>query len=1150
MANNDLASIYQKKTDIQHILDAPDTYIGQVDEDNIKNWILKDNKMEYINYNIVPGLYKCFDEGIVNARDHWLRLLMKKKNREKNIQLLKYIHINVNKEDGVISMKNGGNGIDIVKHPEYNIWIPEMIFGHLRTSTNYNKNEKKLVGGKNGFGFKLVLIYSEWGYIETVDHVRKLKYTQKFGESLSKIHEPIITKYTGEPYTLVKWKPLYNRFGMDNLTDDMYNLFKKRTYDICAVTDKTVGVYFNDKKILTQTFVDYINLYIGHEDKGYKRIYVKHSDRWEYCICMSPKDEFTQVSFVNGVYTSKGGKHVDYLVNMMTKKMIAYILKKKKVEVKQISIKEQIMIFVNCVIENPSFDSQTKDYMNTPISKFGSKCDISDKDIDKLAKMGIMDNALAINELKEKKIAKKNEICRGSILRGVPKLMDAGYAGTKRSGECTLILCEGDSAKAGIVSGLSKEDRKYIGVFPLRGKLRNVHGLTIKNISNNVEINNIKKILGLSIGKKYTSLDELLSKTRYGKVCFMTDQDLDGSHIKGLCVNLFNVQWPELIKFDNVLCFMNTPIIKAKRGQNEICFYNDREYDIWKNDNNNGNGWSIKYYKGLGTSTSKEFKEYFKNKKMIYFKYNNASCSSSLDKVFNKSRADDRKLWLSNYNKECVLDTNNESISYKDFIDKEFIHFSKYDCERSIPNLIDGFKTSTRKILYGCFKRKLTKEVKVAQLSGYISEHSGYHHGEASLNNAIIGMAQEYLGSNNISMLIPNGQFGTRLSGGKDHASERYIYTYLNNITRYIFPEYDDKIYNYINDDGYMVEPEYYLPIIPMILVNGGKGIGTGFSYEGLQYNVIKIIDYLINKINKSNKVIDITPYYEGYKGTINKLSDTKFIFRGKYKCIGYNKISVTELPIGMWTDTFKELLESLMDKSKDKNGNKKVPIIKKYIDSCTDTLIDFTIVFNGNNLTNLISKKYDNGITGLDKTLKLYTTKSTTNMYLFNHKQQLKKYKTIYDIIDAYYPVRLNGYKLRKEYLIKEYERIVIKLTNKAKFIKEQCDNIIDLRRKKKAVIINLLKSRNYDIIDNDEEYKYLTKMPIDSVIEENINKLLKEKDDNMKHLNDIKVKTLENMWLDELNILKNKYSIYLEEREERATGIKNRKKKKKNRR
>ena len=418
-------------------------------------------------------------------------------------------------------------------------------------------------------------------------------------------------------------------------------------------------------------------------------------------------------------------------------------------------------------------------------------------------------------------------------------------------------------------------------------------------------------------------INELVkSKLRYSKLLFMTDQDLDGSHIKGLGINMIDSEWNSLIEIPEFIGYMNTPILKASKGKEVIEFYNNGEYEIWKDrEDVDVSKWSIKYYKGLGTSTSKEFKEYFAKKKIVNF-VNSESCKESIDMVFNKKRANDRKLWLENYDRNAYLNTSKDDVSFEEFINNDLIHFSKYDNDRSIPNLCDGLKISLRKILYSAFKKKLNSEIKVAQFSGYVSEHSGYHHGEASLNGAIIGLAQDYVGSNNINLFTPKGQFGTRLLGGKDAASERYIFTHLNLLTRLIYPEIDDALLNYLDDDGTLVEPIYYVPIIPMILVNGTKGIGTGFSTDIMCYNPLQIISYLEaklkNKVNKSEFNI-IEPYYRGFKGKIYAVDDNrkKYIIKGVYEIIGKDKIKITELPIGTWTQDYKEFLESLINDNK-----------------------------------------------------------------------------------------------------------------------------------------------------------------------------------------------------------------------------------------
>ena len=1146
--NEELSQKYQQKTDKEHILANPDTYIGSVEEVDTDQWILDEATQKIVLKNIryVPGLYKLFDEGIVNCRDHVVRMLQAVANKQANAIPVSYIDIDI-QEDGTIVMINDGNGIDVAMHPEYNIWIPELIFGHLRTSTNYDKSEKKIVGGKNGFGFKLVLIWSTCGSIETIDHVRGLKYVQTFSNNLDVIGKPSITKCKNKPYTKITFKPDYQRLGIAGLSLDMIGLLKKRVHDIAAVTDKTLKVKYNTTAVPVKNFPQYVDMYLGPKEDNPRAYELADNGRWEYSVGLSAEHEFQQVSFVNGINTSKGGKHVEYILNQITRKLSAFIEKKKKIVVNANTIKEQLILFLRCDIENPAFDSQTKDFMNTPSTKFGSSCVVSDKFIEKLAKMGVMDAACALTEVKENKAAKKTDGIKSKHIRGIPKLIDANWAGTDKSRQCIIIFCEGDSAKAGIVSGLSSEDRNIFGVYPMKGKIMNVRGETTKKITDNKEITEIKKILGLESGKNYKDIEDVYKSLRYGKVLFMTDQDLDGSHIKGLGIKLFQSVWPSLATIPGFIGFMNTPILKARKGAKELVFYNNGEYEAWLEASNNQDmSWNIKYYKGLGTSTGKEFREYFEKKKIVGFQHTGAESDDAIDMVFNKKRADDRKDWLGEYDRGSYLDTAEENVSYTDFINKELIHFSKYDCDRSIPNLMDGLKISLRKILYSAFKKNLHSEIKVAQFTGYVSEHSGYHHGEASLNAAIVGMAQNFVGSNNINLLIPSGQFGTRLQGGKDSASERYIFTFLNNITRSIFPAVDDNILKYLDDDGQIVEPLFYAPIIPMVLVNGTKGIGTGFSTDIMCYNPLNIIDYLKAKLLnnlEATSCADFVPYYEGFQGTISRISESsagssKYLIKGKYETIGVDKIRVTELPVGLWTDDFKAHLESLTETS-DASGKKVVPIIKDFDDMCKDTSVDFTIQLNKGVLAELSSAATDHGCNALEKTLKLYTTGSSSNMHLFDANDKLKKYANVADIIDDYYTTRLELYGTRKAYLVKAISQEVSLLSNKAKYIKEVINDTIDLRKKTKDQVHEMLLKKGYDQLGKDADFKYLTKMAMDSVTEENVARLLKEHGDKVAELEKIQLTTIQTMWLTELETLRSEYIQYTEERQRLMSGV-----------
>jgi DNA topoisomerase-2 len=899
----------------------------------------------------------------------------------------------------------------------------------------------------------------------------------------------------------------------------------------------------------------YIGAKGGSGSEGVKRIYENPDPRWEYVVCLTTTDEFAHISFVNGIYTPRGGKHVEYITNQIVRKLAELIKKKKKVDVKPNTIKEQLMLFLRCDIENPSFSSQTKDELGTAVANFGSSCKVSDEFIEKLAKLGVMDAACALTEVKDTKAAKKTDGAKTRTIRGIPKLVDANYAGSPdKSAQCTIILCEGDSAKAGIISGLSKEDRNYIGVYPMKGKLFNVHGESTKRISENREIAEIKQILGLETGKTYTPAD-VATRLRYGKVLFMTDQDLDGAHIQGLGINLFQTEWPSLAKIPGFIGFMNTPILKARRGAQEVLFYNDGEFNAWKKQFPGEvvpSGWATKYYKGLGTSTGKEFKEYFEHKKMVAFIHTGKESDDHLDMAFNKKRADDRKEWLANYSREAFLDTSKPEIPYEEFIDRGLIHFSIYDNERSIPNLMDGLKISLRKILYAAFKKGgLKTEIKVAQFSGYVSEHSGYHHGEASLNAAIVGMAQNFVGSNNINLFEPNGQFGGRLQGGKDSASERYIFTQLNRLTRLIFRQEDDAVLSYINDDGQMVEPIYYAPAIPMILVNGSKGIGTGFSTDVMPHNPLQIIAYIRAMLREATEqaasVSDrpiIEPYFKGFKGIVKNISSEaqqpKYLIKGAYEIVADRKVRITELPIGTWTDDYKEFLEKLMevpaassssssaaDKA-DKGGG--VPVLKEYTDMSTDTVVDITVTFHPSyphtpKDLQAVVVDAEAGTNKLEKLLGLFTTQSTTNMNLFDAHEKLRKYANIYDIIEDYYTERLALYAKRKAAMLAQMGNELRVLTNRARYIQEVLDDKLELRRQTKDAIFAKMVAHGYEHIEGDTEFKYLLKMPMDSVTDENVKHLLSERDTKRAQHQRLTDTTIQALWTNDLDELEAEY-------------------------
>ena len=1114
---------YKKKELSQQILDEPDTYVGGTDmiEDILP--VFKNDTIVVENTKYIPAIIKLYDEILVNARDQKVRL---DESKEKNIIGVNNIKVNFDNEKQMWSIYNDGNGIDIAEHPSEKdesgkpIWIPGLILGELLTSKNYNK-KGKTTGGKNGFGAKLVNLFSTWFQVETVDHIRGLKYIQEFKDNMSIKGKPKITKVKGKPYTKISWIVDFNKFGLKKYNDDMINMMIRRIYDISGTTDKSLNLFYNNVKLKTKSFNKYIELYTADNNIVCEKI---HS-RWEIGITVSKTDKFEQYSFVNGIYTQKGGKHVDMIVKMITSKIAEHIKKKNKKEIPENYIKNYLKIFVNSVIEDPSFDSQSKERLITPMSKFGSKPEIDNKFIKKIVdNLDIVDKVLSFADFKLNKEAKKNDGQKVNRIRNIPKLDDANNAGTKKSNECTLILTEGDSAKTMAISGLSIIGRDNYGVFPLKGKVLNVKDASQKQIMNNSEITNLIKILGLVQGKEYKNTNSL----RYGKVMILADQDHDGSHIKGLVLNVFHTLWPSLLKSGYVNSML-TPIIKVNKGGKVNTFYNLTDYEDWKSKTDDYKKYNTKYYKGLGTSTALESKDYFKNMKMNDYTWTENS-EDSMNLAFKKDSSDLRKEWLYKYDKNNIINGKDKSVSIEKFVDNELIHFSNSDTLRSIGSICDGLKPSQRKIIYCAFKRKLYSEIRVAQLAGYVSENAAYHHGEASLQSTIIGLAQNFVGSNNINLLKPNGQFGTRIMGGHDSASPRYIHTELNPIVDFIFPQSDFELLTYNDDDGIIVEPEYYVPIIPMVLINGMKGIGTGFSTTIPQYKPNDIITNIVNKCNKK-PYQSIHPWYEGFKGTIERIDDNMYITKGKYNILSKNVLVITELPIGKWTQNYKEFLEGLIyDKTK-----KQKFYILDYIDHSTDNSVRFEIRVEPEVLLNIkcnIEKHTDT----IEDLFKLSSTLSLKNIHLYDSNGTIKRYKNIYDIFDEYYHTRYNLYIKRKEYLLSQL-KYKLDLNNiKMKFITDVIENNIVVFRQKRQIIIERLKELEYPLnIDkcfdrkyNNEKcntgYNYLIQIPLYHLSEEKINELnceIKRYQNEYDVLND---KTIENIWLDELNLLKEK--------------------------
>ncbi len=1588
------AEKYDKKTPREHVLIRPDTYIGDIEPTSEDIWIysVDDKCMVKQKISYTPGFLKVFDELLVNARDASI-----------NDSTCDTIKVEYNVEEGFISVWNNGDiGIPVEEHPTHKILVPSMIFGELLTSSNYNDDEERTTGGRNGYGSKLCNIFATKFIVEVDDAKRSKRFRQEWSDNMLNVGKPEVTKLPVKTKSSVKvtFYPDFKRFGIENLKNDHEKLFYRRSIDIAGTSNNKLKVFFNEQKIDVSNFKSYIEMYYNTDSELY---YDNSNERWTIGVLYKPDSGGEVVSFVNSINTYRGGTHCTHVMDNIIKSLINDYIKKKDKDIKVTPalLKENLIFFINSIIINPAFSSQTKDTLTSKIDKFGSKYEPTPVFMKKLAKSGIVEQVIELAKFKENAGLKKTDGKKQVKISGIPKLEDANKAGTKDSNKCTLILTEGDSAKATAMAGLAIVGRDYWGVFPLKGKLLNVREASVKKLLTNEEITNLKLIIGLKQGEDYTK-DEKFNTLRYGHVLLLTDQDsvtgdtplllknnkglleirtiddlsncwskfdtkevahtnfqiwtdngwtnikqiirhkvakkiyrvltdtgvvdvtedhslidknnkeiapincklgdkllhsfpklfettynydeitkmdiydiqkiasqlkiqyinlkprtkllneinsilkneniitntsfniineeayvmglfwadgscgiynwdytemdntinktnfswyicninidllneslailskiypdndfkiikcnindnphtsekyiynlilnggekskeiiekyrnmfydnnnkkkipveilnshktireefyrgyyngyecqisknshqcnffdidskigahgmyllcksigydvyinlnptkpnvytltitkdehqtetdtikqiidlgtteqyvydletenhhfqagigrlivhnTDGTHIKGLFINMLHTLWPSLIKRENFVQSLNTPIVKAIKGKNVITFYNLTDYDSWK-ETEESNGYKVKYYKGLGTSTSQEAKEYFIDidTKLINYFWENVdkevkakfSDSDKLNKIksdesdseseaeseielesdvesesnvfipihddddairlaFDKKRANDRKKWLMAYNKNNVLKYEQKEISYFDFIHSDLIHFSNEDLIRSIPSVVDGLKPSQRKILYGAFLRGLDKdEVKVAQLAGFVSDKAAYHHGEVSLMGAIVGMAQNFVGSNNINILMPNGQFGTRLLGGKDSASPRYIWTKLEELTPLIFNPVDFPILNHQDDDGMLIEPEFYAPIIPMILVNGTEGIGTGFSTQIPPYNPIEIIHNLRNIIN-GEKFNSMDPWWNGFEGIISKIDDFNYEIYGTWSQDD-NKIIITELPVGEWTTNYKEYLEKLLedvpirskldDKKVKKRPKKENPFIS-YKSNITDTRVYFELTFEDG---------YLDTVKDIDKQLHLYKKYSITNMHLYGPEGHIKHYKCVEDIMRDYYKVRLEMYQKRKDYQLAILEHQLKIISYKVKFILMVVEKKLEINNKKKQEIEDKLEKLKFPQLgknkDDKQSYDYLLSMPLYNLTQEKIEELKQQQDEKETEYKELNEKTIQEIWLKELDELEVKYEKWYQKKLELEKDIFGKKKSKK---
>lgn len=1190
-----------------HVLARPDTYIGSVETYQTEFYLVAEDKKSFEKKQVYfcPGLYKLFDEILVNAIDESSKAPVKK------------IKVNIDTETGTITVFNDGSGIPIEYHNKHKMYIPELIFGNLLSGSNYDDKQERIVGGKNGLGAKLANIYSSFFQVETVYNEKK--YVQEWTGNMTKKSEPKITsKKTGGTYTKITFTPEYSRFHKDLEPKnkkapftDFVRILERRCYDASACTAKSVSLYFQDKVIVPKTFDSYVNLYLSNYP-GAKKVYEGNLDTpdakkdgriWEVAATLNtdPSSEFEQTSFVNGIWTIRGGKHVEYITSQIISKLTTALKSKKgtssDLTISPGFIRNRLKVYVRSTIVNPSFESQSKEVMSTQSKNFGSKFELSSKFINALSKFEVIKEIIEDASAKEeRKLHKSSDAKKSARILGIPKYTHAHWAGTKRSAECTLLLVEGDSAKSFADTGLSVIGHEKYGIFPLRGKLINVREATKSQLENNQELIYLKKILGLSVDREYTSKKEL----NYGSVMILTDADDDGHHIKGLVINFFETWWPSLTRLPGFIKSMRTPVVIAKplaaskKSQPPLEFFSYTEFKNWSNTvNNDGDDstssskYQVTYYKGLGTSENKEIIRYFKRLEELTtdFTFGSKKDSESLELAFSKSHVSKRKQWLQDYNPAEFDERINRQrqIDVWTFIHKIMIQFSWADVRRSLGSICDGLKTSQRKVLFTCIDNNITRPQKVSELGGIVSAKTAYHHGDTSMTGTIVGMAQDFWASNNIAFLYGKGNFGNRKES--DNASSaRYISSFLNPVSKALFHKDDLPLLNYLEEDNKNIEPDFYLPVLPTVLVNGLDGIGTGFSCQIPKYNPLDICTLLRKLISgKGVQTFELVPWFRHFKGSIELTDRQKgqYTSKGVVTKVNRNTIRITELPIGKfgtWTEPYKTFIESCVvgyaeavknaPASASKRGgsaSKKVPanpdeFLSGFLDNSTDKIVDIELEFED---PEYLAQLLESG--EIYKKLKLVDTINTSNMHLFDLNGKIRKYTSPEEILVDFYSVRLEYYNKRKQYMLKKYKEELAILHSRVRFVEEilygydhlspkdvQTDDQIKsakgivIFRKKRKEIERILELRDYyytkeqtkKIVsesDSTEEssssgrYNYLLSIQIHTFSEEKISELHKERNFKQYQLDVLRAKPVKEIWTDDLDYFEQEYAKYL---------------------
>lgn len=1124
---------YEEFTDIQHMLALPAGYIGSKEHIEEEDWLMyftneeegtpKIDMIKLSTITLPRGLERLYLEVLSNASDNAYRSLQAGVDP---------YQIEVNMTDTRITIKNYGLTIPIELN-EKGIYIPQMIFGRLRTSSNYSGDRHAV--GINGIGAKAANIFSKEFKVVIENAKMGKKYIQTWKNNMSEVSEPTIIPFKGKrSSTEVSYVADFDYFGYPDLVypDEAICLFARHAADI-SFTCKTKTIFsFGEDESMVYPFdfdniVSYAELYfentlencITHyqwpntvKDDQIVRKKTASGCFVQYCkdkkvfpeielIALDTPDNSQYVSFVNCMMTRKGGAHLKAAIDGCFKSVVqnvnSTILEKKKGKKDELDKKDKanfgvnikdliphISMILSCRLKNPKFGDHSKVDLISPTPKVV----LNEKEIKPVGSWRLTDRLLAAAQAKQYASISKEE--RIMSKKRDKKHIAANFAKARNPERinCTLYIMEGDSAAAYSESYIKhmQNGRDYIGTFPIRGKGMNVMNKPAIKVAKNEEIKRLKSALNLVDDADYSN-DDVYNTLNYGNgILIMADADVDGKHIIGLILNYFFVKFPALLARGYIKHY-RTRIVNVSLGSESIKFYTKAKYEDWRRNTPNYKKWVHKYYKGLASSKDETIAEDFRNPRIVDITFDDETeeDSDSMFLAFHKNYSDQRKYWINQWKPSLeVEDSVSQSISQ--FINGELAEFSLANMQRSIPRIEDGLKESQRKIIATSTNRWNYKNhgsggyssVKVAQFGGNVSEKMQYEHGEKSLEEAIIGMAQNYVGTNNIPLFYNDGQFGTRAKGGKDAGSARYIHTYPRTITTYIFRDEDENLLIRKESEGEIVEPETYYPVVPMVLVNGAQGIGSGHSTFIPQYDPNVLVDYIRKRINIDNGIKEtlpkLIPYYRGHRGELKVVENKKtqkiakkedlrseasenseeeiekepghveegapmphvtMVSYGNYHINEAGDIVIDELPIGKWTHDYLETLDVLKEKK----------IIKDYRNLSAQNKVYFELY------------GFANGKPDHEK-LFLKRTYGLTNMVLLNSENKPTKYSSPESIIEEFYQIRVEIYNMRKANLIDKLEKKMEKLKEILKFVHAILEDKIQYKNVPKDKIIEQL--------------------------------------------------------------------------------------------